>query len=158
MASQLLSLSLFPCAPQFPSLAVDLALLRFVRELFVRLPPNTSSFCETLEAFLSSRGYKLQTRVSCYYLSTSYYTHTPIQDTLRRRFGQALQWYSALSNATDKAVQDHLEQGRDTLLRAVETGEGEVDSPPIPSLRPSEYLRSRCPLCFGGTQSTPDAK
>lgn len=62
-ALQLLSQGLFPCAPFAPTLAVDLKMLDFVRELFVRMPPNTTSWCETVEAFLSKRGFKLTTQV-----------------------------------------------------------------------------------------------
>jgi hypothetical protein len=62
-ALQLLSRSLFPCAPLEPSLAVDLKMLQFAKELFLRSPPNNTAWCETLETYLESRGYKLQTRV-----------------------------------------------------------------------------------------------
>jgi hypothetical protein len=62
-ALQLLRRGLFPCAPIAPTLAVDLKVLEFVRELFVRMPPNTTAWCETLEAFLGNQGYKLKTRV-----------------------------------------------------------------------------------------------
>jgi CxC1 like cysteine cluster associated with KDZ transposases len=62
-AIQLLSLGLFPCTPIAPTLAVDFKMLDFVRELFVRMPPNTTSWCETIEAVLGKRGYKLTTRV-----------------------------------------------------------------------------------------------
>ena len=58
-ASQLLSRGLFPCAPSFPSLAVDLALLNFTRNIFVRLPPNITSFTEAIKSFLKDQGYKL---------------------------------------------------------------------------------------------------
>ncbi|KAL6302529.1 hypothetical protein BKA93DRAFT_827420 [Sparassis latifolia] len=98
-ALQLLSRGLFPCAPQAPTLTVDLNLLRFTQQLFVRLPPNTTSFCATLEAFLGDRGYKLTTR-----------------DSLRRRFGNALLWYSNLLNATKRHMQDAVEQARCSVL------------------------------------------
>ena len=62
-ALQLLSQGYFPCAPIAPTLAVDLKMLEFVRELFVRMPPNTTAWCETLEAFLGNCRYKLTTRV-----------------------------------------------------------------------------------------------
>jgi len=62
-ALQLISRGLFPCAPVAPSLAVDIKMLEFVRELFVCMPPNTTSWCETVEAFLDKRGYKLTTHV-----------------------------------------------------------------------------------------------
>jgi hypothetical protein len=59
-AVQLLSQGLFPCAPSVPSLAVDIALLNFTRDLFVRLPPNVTSFTEALEAFLNAQAYPVE--------------------------------------------------------------------------------------------------
>lgn len=63
-ALQLLERGLFPCAPVYPSLAVDLNMLEFVNELFVNAAPNTTAWCETLESFLGNRRYKLAARVS----------------------------------------------------------------------------------------------
>jgi hypothetical protein len=63
IALQLLSRGLFPCAPSKPTLAVDLNMLKFVQELFVHNPPNTTAWSDTLESFLGDRQYKLQTRV-----------------------------------------------------------------------------------------------
>lgn len=60
---QLLKAGLFACSPQHPSLAVDVEVLEFARRLFVNMPPNNTAWCNTLETFLSSRGYKLRTRV-----------------------------------------------------------------------------------------------
>jgi CxC1 like cysteine cluster associated with KDZ transposases len=74
-ALQLLSRSLFPCAPLEPSLAVDLKMLQFAKELHLRSPPNNTAWCEALETFLESRGYKLQTRV-CTCLLTHSMTYT----------------------------------------------------------------------------------
>ncbi|KIJ63906.1 hypothetical protein HYDPIDRAFT_91526, partial [Hydnomerulius pinastri MD-312] len=53
------------CATVTPSLAVDLWVLDLVRALFVRMSPNTTAWCKALEAFLSKRGYQLNTKVSC---------------------------------------------------------------------------------------------
>lgn len=64
-ALHLLSRGLFPCAPTEPSLAVDLNMLELVNELFVRSPPNITGWCDTLEAFLGNRRYKLKTKVNC---------------------------------------------------------------------------------------------
>jgi len=64
VALQFLQRGLFPCAPSLPSLAVDLEMLDFVRELFVNAAPNTTAWCETLEGFLSACKFKLATRVS----------------------------------------------------------------------------------------------
>lgn len=69
-ALQLLELGFFPCAPINPSLAVDLNMLEFVNELFVNAAPNTTAWCETLEAFLGNRRYKLTTRVCLFFLSS----------------------------------------------------------------------------------------
>lgn len=66
-ALQLLSRGFFPCAPSEPTLAVDLNVLDFARELFVNAAPNTTAWCETLEGFLSARKFKLTTRVGCFY-------------------------------------------------------------------------------------------
>jgi len=63
LALQLLSRGLFPCAPLEPSLAVDLNMLEFVQSLFVHAAPNITAWCDTLEAFLSARNFKLTTRV-----------------------------------------------------------------------------------------------
>jgi len=46
-----------------PSLAVDLNMLEYVNELFVHSPPNTTAWCDTLEAFLGNRRYKLSSKV-----------------------------------------------------------------------------------------------
>lgn len=64
VALQLLQRGLFPCAPESPTLAVDMSLLEHVKDLFLRLPPNITGWCDTLEAFLGKRKYKLKTRVS----------------------------------------------------------------------------------------------
>jgi|SRR6267378_8040427 len=62
-ALQLLQRGFFPCAPQEPSLAVDLGVLDFAHDLFINSAPNTTAWCETLEGFLSTRNFKLATRV-----------------------------------------------------------------------------------------------
>lgn len=61
---RLLQLGFFPCSPVLPTLAVDLNMLEFVKELFMRMPPNVTAWCATLEHFLEKRQYTLTTRVS----------------------------------------------------------------------------------------------
>ncbi|KAH9828839.1 uncharacterized protein C8Q71DRAFT_859379 [Rhodofomes roseus] len=167
---QLLSRGLFPCAPQVPTLAVDIPLLQFTRALFVRVPPNTTSFCDTLEAFLESHHYKLRTR-----------------ESLRRRFGNALLWYSNLVNNVHQFVQRRINQSADTFVCAeteenVERSSGDrsagsadddvrerasastnsdersAEEHQSRARGASRYLRQRCPLCFGGeyTHRTPN--
>lgn len=109
---QLLQRGLFPCTPTAPSLAVDLNMLDFARNLFLRLPPNTTAWCETLEAFLGARRYKLTTRVR---LSSEYQLILILiilKDTLRRRFGNSLQWYTSLVSVTEQHVQASIEAAR----------------------------------------------
>lgn len=65
-ALQLLSRGLFPCAPNLPTLAVDLQMLDFVHDLFVNSAPNLTAWCNTLEGFLNARKFKLSTRVCVY--------------------------------------------------------------------------------------------
>ncbi|KDR70808.1 hypothetical protein GALMADRAFT_75558 [Galerina marginata CBS 339.88] len=158
-ALQLLSRGLFPCAPSEPTLAVDLNVLEFAQGLFVNAAPNTTAWCETLEGFLSARDFKLTTR-----------------DSLRGRFGNALHWYATLVDTKNLMIRDYLDQVRGSILAMdddndnteendiimhepqalpdVEMSDASspVDGLPTPKHpdRPSEYLRERCPLCFGG--------
>jgi CxC1 like cysteine cluster associated with KDZ transposases len=118
-ALQLLSRGLFPCAPTAPTLAVDIKMLEFVRELFVRMPPNTTAWCDTLEAFLGKRAYKLTTRVR-FPTPLATFADGGIQDTLRRRFSNALQWYFSLVNATEVHIQTSLENARSFLKDSTE--------------------------------------
>ncbi|KAJ7753016.1 hypothetical protein B0H14DRAFT_2635656 [Mycena olivaceomarginata] len=183
-------------------LAVDIGVLEFVRRLFVNLPPNNTAFCNTLEGFLASRGYKLTTK-----------------DTLRVRFANALEWYTTLRTMVGNEI-DKLLNATRQILRGDEisdppatpahssrcpirarcfpsrgatfppsvspqrrfpapapragpgpghahrahvseetdsedegAGERPIPSPtPPPRTRPSDYLISRCPACFGGLE------
>ncbi|KDR66151.1 hypothetical protein GALMADRAFT_44200, partial [Galerina marginata CBS 339.88] len=134
-ALQLLSLGLFPCAPTRPTLAVDLGMLEFVRNLSMNAAPNTTAWCETLESFLSARQFKLTTR-----------------DTLRKRFSSALQWYATLQDLKNLTMRDFLDDTREELW-SMNTNNVDVedDADNAGLDRPSEYLRERCPLCFGGS-------
>ncbi|KAI5891122.1 hypothetical protein GGG16DRAFT_27085, partial [Schizophyllum commune] len=78
-ARQLVEVGLFPCAPQRPSLAVDMNVLDFARLLFLNISPNVTAWCKATEAFLLARSHKLN-----------------YSDNLRKRFGAALLWYTYL--------------------------------------------------------------
>ncbi|KAG2144232.1 hypothetical protein DEU56DRAFT_870390 [Suillus clintonianus] len=119
---QLLRLGLFACAPIAPSLAVDLCVLELVRTLFVRVTPNTTAWCEALEVFLTGRGYKLSTK-----------------DNLRRRFSNAYHWYSVLVTNAGDHIYGLISQHLPSRSSADE----------VLPIQPSDYLRSRCPVCFG---------
>ncbi|KII96214.1 hypothetical protein PLICRDRAFT_75629, partial [Plicaturopsis crispa FD-325 SS-3] len=136
-------------------------MLDFVSKLFVRMAPNATAWCDTLETVLDGRGFKLDTR-----------------NSIRRRFANALLWYGSLVNATHKATSIYLEecragvveeristrQGRGETSRrrkvsvedvssnaSARTGDSAATDRPHTLSRPSQYLRERCPLCFGGS-------
>ncbi|KAH8115012.1 hypothetical protein DFH11DRAFT_1507975 [Phellopilus nigrolimitatus] len=164
---QLLERGLFGCAPCLPTLAVDLNLLDFCAELFLRTPPNQTAFCNTLEHFLKARGYAMEST-----------------DSLRKRFSKSLQWFCALRDAAWNHVDDfivssstcHTADNRKRRGHVINMGDGplhsverdnspseasssqmeseepgtESESTPESHRRPSPYLQRRCPLCFGG--------
>ncbi|KAK7442252.1 hypothetical protein VKT23_016222 [Stygiomarasmius scandens] len=201
---QLIQSGLFPCAPKQPTLAVDIRMLNFVSRLFLRVSPNHTAWCSAVEDFLRSQGYRLQGK-----------------DPLRRRFGNALQWFNSLKANSEVFVKSLLSKTRTQLLTSVSSSSDsqqpswrhvtveEVEDEESPSLqshhadadfdleftsgdastsrahqhkrrhslehhdepkcqgptgsslsRPSEYLRERCPVCFGGhfdPNNTPEA-
>ncbi|THV02106.1 hypothetical protein K435DRAFT_853082 [Dendrothele bispora CBS 962.96] len=176
VAVQLVRSGLFPCAPFRPSLAVDIRMLDFVARLFLRVSPNHTAWCHTLEDYLGSQGYRIHGT-----------------DPLRRRFANALTWFNSLQNAVVahvKSVLDGFRIGKETgdeeragrgpdsvgieewkqqagheseseeyktpppperrAIMNTDTHNGPPEDPG-PAPRASEYLRSRCPLCFGST-------
>ncbi|KAJ3717495.1 hypothetical protein C8R42DRAFT_587027 [Lentinula raphanica] len=196
-AVQLVERGLFPCAPLQPSLAVDMRVLDFVSRLFLRISPNTTALANTIHDFLCSQGYNMEG-----------------EDPLRRRFGNALQWYISLQDSITQFMDSLLSATRSLLLGDPEPSkdwpevvdeelttceeltdkvaeyeeeedegehndedegeqddedEGEQDNEDegdededdgdedddddLDLTRPSEYLRARCPLCFGGNST-----
>ena len=142
---QLLHRSFFSCAPSFPTLAVDLNVLDFCLELFVRSAPNKTAFCSALEAFLKQRGYLLESSVYAFVYSLFYPCLIHPKDSLRRRFSKALHWYWVLRDLARSAV--------DALVgsTSVDTGADADEGTNLPerSTVPSPTLQSRCPACFG---------
>ena len=118
-----------------PTLAVDLRVLEFVRLLFIRQSPNQTAWCDTLETFLDGMKYKLASKVSISLLTVAPMHLTFFQNSLRHRFSNAFHWYRVLT----VFAQDHIS----TLITDAQKDSSHLD-------QPSEYLRSRCPLCFGG--------
>ncbi|EIN12222.1 hypothetical protein PUNSTDRAFT_60270, partial [Punctularia strigosozonata HHB-11173 SS5] len=95
VAQHLLLRGLFPCAPHMPSLAFDLNMLELVSTLFLNIAPNVTAWASTLESFLGVREYKLRTR-----------------DSLRRRFGNALQWYNHLTASVAHRIENKIDDAR----------------------------------------------
>ncbi|KAJ7809346.1 hypothetical protein B0H14DRAFT_2867323 [Mycena olivaceomarginata] len=155
-AVQLLRAGLFPSAPWRPSLAVDLRVLEFARNLFGRISPNNTAWTATMESFLRDLGFTLDR-----------------EGALRRLFGSALEWYTHLRNqmrdtstsppttptspstpSTPRAQSASptpapRRAGKKRARESTPKVENPFKEPP-PRTRPSEYLRRRCPACFGG--------
>ena len=112
---RLLQLGLFPCTPCEPRLAIDLQMLEFVKGLFLRLPPNMTAWCDTLERFLGDRNYSLGTRVSRGPSSQCDRWLISCKDALRKRFGHAMHWYGVLVNETRRTVQRAVDIHRESL-------------------------------------------
>ncbi|THU87793.1 hypothetical protein K435DRAFT_577082, partial [Dendrothele bispora CBS 962.96] len=97
-AVQLIGSGLFPCAPVYPSLAVDVRMLDFVTRLFLRISPNHTAWCSTVEDFLRCQGYRLEGK-----------------DPLRRRFGNTLQWFNSLQASCETYISGLLNDARQVL-------------------------------------------
>ncbi|KAF7307254.1 CxC2 domain-containing protein [Mycena indigotica] len=95
---QLLRAGFFACSPCNPTLAVDITLLDFVRNLFLHISPNNTAFCRALEGTLAERGLRL------------------FSGELRLRFNNALQWYTQVVVMARKHVDNALVAAR-TLAR-----------------------------------------
>ncbi|KAG1883231.1 hypothetical protein F4604DRAFT_1879008 [Suillus subluteus] len=129
---QLMTRGLFACAPITPSLAVDIQVLELVKNLFVRMTPNSTAWCDALENFLNERGYKLNTK-----------------DSLRCRFSNVYHWYTVLTIMSLDYLTTFISNSRCAGADSVASHE----TPGIPQVlsQPSTYLSSHCPLCFGGS-------
>ncbi|KAF7369959.1 hypothetical protein MSAN_00625700 [Mycena sanguinolenta] len=165
-AEQLLTAGLFPCSPQRPSLAVDVGILEFVKLLFLNLPPNNTAFCNTLEGFLASRGFKLTTKDTLRSwittLSPLYPTHPPLNHPppLRASLPGATPGPNARAtrHATgEKRRRPHASDDDDSDDESPPDAPNPFPEPP-PRTRPSDYLLSRCPACFGGLEHDPSQK
>ena len=60
---QLVEMGYFPCAPVRPSLAVDINLLEFVTIASHTMAPNVKGWSDTLQSFLTVRGFLLGEKV-----------------------------------------------------------------------------------------------
>ncbi|EJD36771.1 hypothetical protein AURDEDRAFT_45927, partial [Auricularia subglabra TFB-10046 SS5] len=149
----------FPCAPKRPSMAFSFRLLELISLHSLHVAPNTTAWAATLENFWDRRGFTI-----------------PEKRAFRRRLGNALQWYQVMLNQKDHIVslavtgpvraEDALPDGGPARAEDVPSDGGPADAPPVGGparaedappdegtarrQRPSEYLRKRCHICFGG--------
>ncbi|KAK7037860.1 hypothetical protein R3P38DRAFT_3181911, partial [Favolaschia claudopus] len=101
--------------PVFPARAVGsdrLAYLRICQEVFLNLPPNNTAISTTLEEVLDDMGYKLSNR-----------------NALRRRFGNALEWYSAMRDLTAAKIDAAISTARESLAAEAPETPRAADTP-----------------------------
>ncbi|KAJ3741600.1 hypothetical protein DFH05DRAFT_1528449 [Lentinula detonsa] len=167
-----------PHAPVHPTLAVDIHVLDFVTRLFLRIAPNNTAWADSINEFLSSQGYQLQGQDPLRrWFRNALQWYNSLQDLTANFVDQVLsiarnyeEGGSEVSDAEVKMVE--IAKGKEAR-ESSEDDDSDVDSgsdqPAKKQLRidsdqemshpsrPSEYLRGRCPLCFGGpSQSAQD--
>ncbi|KAK6971788.1 hypothetical protein R3P38DRAFT_3336656 [Favolaschia claudopus] len=158
-ASQLVKRGFFPCSPLEPSVAIGLHILEFARKLFLNLPPNNTVISTTLEEVLDDMGYKLSNR-----------------NALRRRFGNALEWYSAMRDLTAAKIDAAISTARESLAaeapetpppsapssptkrRRPDTPPPDSSPPSSPPASPSKRRRQRAPSPSPSTSSLPEER
>ncbi|KZV98603.1 hypothetical protein EXIGLDRAFT_606855, partial [Exidia glandulosa HHB12029] len=127
-------------------------LLELISIHALNVAPNITAWAATLESYWSRRGFTIQERRA-----------------FRTRLGNAVHWYQVLLNQRDGVVTAAVDESPST--RAASSDDEDVDwterettaSTQAPESkasehhsRPSDFLRQRCPLCFGGQR--PDLK
>ncbi|KAH6905427.1 hypothetical protein BKA70DRAFT_1373178 [Coprinopsis sp. MPI-PUGE-AT-0042] len=124
-------------------------MLDFAQELLFRSSLNVTAWCGAMEANLSSRGYILDGK-----------------DVIRRKFSMAMKWYIYMVAQADLVVDDLIADAMD------DEKENVLDQEPTPKTTfvehdptvhanhtpnaslPSDYLQSRCLLCFPPVRTT----
>ncbi|KAJ3978980.1 hypothetical protein F5890DRAFT_1421989 [Lentinula detonsa] len=184
-ATQLMRLGLFGCAPIFPSLAVDIRLLDFVTRLFLRISPNVTAFCSAIEDFLKSQGYQLRGQDPLRRrFSNALRWFNALQQSMKSTVDASINQTRSKIQSLNTSPPDVLPPApspssappplndcdiEEELFGIASSSDDEREqSEPLPKrartddtspqvlLRPSEYLRSRCPLCFGGNTKLED--
>ncbi|KAH6866010.1 hypothetical protein BKA70DRAFT_1380820 [Coprinopsis sp. MPI-PUGE-AT-0042] len=148
-AVHLVQLGFFPSSPKRPSFAVDLRMLDFAQDLSFRSSFNVTAWCGAMEANLSKRGYILDGK-----------------DVIRRKFSMAMKWYiymvaqadlvvdDFVANAMDGDEEDVLDQEPSPATDYVEHDHTIHSHEASETSLPSDYLQSRCILCFPPVRST----
>lgn len=148
---------LFPCAPMYPTLAVDLKLLEFARIQFLSLTPNVSGWCEAVVTFLKGLSFNLQGKVfypaTCRKLRSDCFL--AYQDPIRRRFSNAMRWYQELLQASQQATATLLERARISVLSAENLPELDIDCPRFPPSSPSTSSSPPIPSSPASAPSSP---
>ncbi|KAH6901151.1 hypothetical protein BKA70DRAFT_1437036 [Coprinopsis sp. MPI-PUGE-AT-0042] len=137
--AHLVMVGYFPCAPVRPSLAVDIRMLEFMRELYLRSAPNRTAWASALESVYSNQGLLAADR-----------------DIIRRRLSKASQYYSLLRARADVFVRHVLVHANSTLQV---DGASDRDEEWVEEGAPfgaEDYLKRCCPTCFSGLKHNPN--
>ncbi|KAH6886114.1 hypothetical protein BKA70DRAFT_1377276 [Coprinopsis sp. MPI-PUGE-AT-0042] len=137
--AHLVTVGYFPCAPVRPSLAVDIRMLEFMHELYVRSAPNRTAWASALESVYSNQGLLAADR-----------------DIIRRRLSKAGQYYSLLRARADAFVRQVLVHANSTLDP---DGASDRDGEWVEegaTFSAEDYLKQCCPTCFTGLKHDPN--
>jgi hypothetical protein len=145
-ARHLLVAGYFPTAPLLPTMAIDVRMLEFMHELYLRSPPNRSAWSSALEAFYIHQGVSL--------------TGT---DVIRRKLAKAAQYYALLRIEAQAKIRNTMLTAHRRLTSApADNGLHDADGEnpddwedQTGSEAHEEYLRRCCPLCFTNLKRDP---
>ncbi|KAH6874804.1 hypothetical protein BKA70DRAFT_1449221 [Coprinopsis sp. MPI-PUGE-AT-0042] len=142
-ARHLLVAGYFPTAPLLPTLAVDVRMLEFIRELYLRSPPNRSAWSSALEAFYFRQGLSFTG-----------------SDIIRRKLAKAAQYYALLCSKARTKLRRKMLAAHQAV--SVDDGYDASDSSPAEDWEDEgdydanfDYLKRCCPLCFSNLRRDP---
>ncbi|EJD49157.1 hypothetical protein AURDEDRAFT_59639 [Auricularia subglabra TFB-10046 SS5] len=154
----------FPCAPKRPSLAFSIRLLEFISLHSLNVAPNITAWAATLEAFWARRGFVIQEkRAFRRRLGNAVHWYQVLVNSKEAAVRKALSGLSmAHTSCFSRIIARFTECARRPEAGTSSPGQragGTSDARAGSSqetqdegsrARPSEYLRRRCHLCFGG--------
>ncbi|KAJ3715448.1 hypothetical protein C8R42DRAFT_549560, partial [Lentinula raphanica] len=173
---QLIERGLFGSAPKEPTLAVDIRVLDFVTRLFLRISPNHSSVSSTIEDFLKGQGYQMKGKdplrrrftmalrwYNALQNSTNHFVDSyleiqrqEITDTPSLPPTPSTPSPPTLSTTSARTPSTPVPETGAELARPSKRARHDEEEPNTSRTRPSQYLRARCPLCFGGSSDFAD--
>lgn len=132
-ADELLANGYFPSAPLRPSVAFDIRVLEFARELYLRSSPNWSAFAAALDSYLRGLGYPV-----------------PGVERTRHKLAKACRYYALLLVEADPYARRRIAllSSGDGKEDAEDWVDDDDDDDGIEETV-MQYLASCCPMCFG---------
>src|SRR5260221_8014051 len=154
---QLLELGLFPCMPVWPGLAVSLVMLEWVCMLFLHMALNMQAWADTVEIMLKHQGHSFRKSHSFHHHFNNALVH--YQMLIQLVEAEMTQMTNGVhpSASSDEAATGTTAAGITPTLDELAPIDAcqycNACNPPnfVATDLPSDYLRSRCPCCFGGS-------